>query len=214
MNVRRVDSWEAKDGSLHRSERGALVASVAFALNGQGTSDLPPWTIEDVERSIVPNVDALLILLPRLSDPRNRAAQPSPTPVETAMQDEGDMLLFTDEGVAREVIDRDDLRDGQLVEMIDGSEVVIYALGCDNLPQPVIQPTGEDGGPGTTYLPVDDIVRVLKQPEELMEREEAENTLCALDVRAGNAGLSPLDHKRRILLHRRIEQLEREADVE
>jgi hypothetical protein len=62
---------------------------------------------------------------------------------------------------------------------------------------------------------VSEITRILKQPEELLTLEEAKADLEAIDndlgaaaQEGGSTTLTPLDHKRRILLHRRIAEIE------
>lgn len=52
---------------------------------------------------------------------------------------------------------------------------------------------------------VTEVTRILKQPEDLLDWEEAHRELCAINVKSA---LAPLDIKRRILLHRRIAELE------
>lgn len=110
----------------------------------------------------------------------------------------------------------DDLRIGQIVEIDveDGPDVPytmdIEQITCDNEPQPLIighvsDCKGLQIGDNRITCHIDDIKRIVTQPEERLGLGAAKEALALLDQQDI---LDGAEHKRRILLLRRIEQLE------
>ena len=114
-----------------------------------------------------------------------------------------------------EAIEFTDLRVGQIIELFADYRGIIRELGPEEQ-LPVFIALADKNGEFPEHWNVqcgpEEISRVVEQPEDRMPLEEAKKALEELEAHdfAKDGPLSPLDHKRRILLHRRIEQLEQE----
>lgn len=247
VSVRKTEAWTAYDGTMHATERGALLSSLGTVLGiaGDPFPLLKGATVEDIDK----NLPALMPLFNRLLDPRNRPRDvkaeapaeqidtrtfedaPHAVGFEPPADDEaftgcecaalmnGDnnhissCPMFRPETNAAPIdpIELHDLRPGQLVELADETGLLIVKIDPDaELP---IMGKIEDGAGnvGDAEVALETIVRVLKQPEDMMDQDAAERALRALteeELEAGNDSATRSSiHKRRILLLRRLEQL-------
>lgn len=208
--IRQVQAFQGLDGQLHTSERAALLASI---------SHVTGITVVELEEIVVPHLATLLPLLSKLTDPRH-VTRPAPAVMQTEglPPEEADLS-----SVAIQDVDIGDLRVGQIIETLDGTKCPMD-VRIDELTeeegQPMVRGTFMFGEKEATSLEritiaAEDVIRVVAQPEERMTLSEAKATLEMIEAKPslGLADEQPvLDHKRRILLHRRIEQLEMGTD--
>jgi hypothetical protein len=145
------------------------------------------------------------------------------------MCDSGDMLVDAAPGeainaaLAPGAVDPGDLRVGQMIRFGDGIGIMEGIIR-------EIDPEGKDGlelfvswhtdGPipddWNSMIAPSEVNAILKQPEDMMDLETAQDTLDRLEAcmtEGGESTHDPLTHKRRILLNRRIEQLRSEANA-
>lgn len=216
MCIKKVSMWKAANGSLHENERDAILVSICHVLGKP-----LPFVINEIELRL----DKLMPLFSQLMDPRNQ-------PPKATLRDEGDslesppLLIPADEqsidqqlegvtGVERtphwgaaEDIDPLDIRIGQVIEIDDdafGRGEILIEDFTDTVVSGQLQSNDLEFNAGPIDVALDKIVRIVKQPEELLDIIQARSQLASLDMENGN---SPFDHKRRILLNRRIAELE------
>lgn len=205
MCIKKVEKYQSNDGTIHDTERGAVIRSLEVMLGYEMT------------RRLVDNLTEATALIRLLNEPRNqlpRAMPPEKAPADEAidtrtfedvpLQDEGDLIGNVDVG---------DLRAGQIVQLTSGWSMLIDAItGDDKRPMIEGSAVSDDGSHHLARMsaPADSVSQVFYQPEDLMDIDAAQSTLAAIE--AQEEPLSPLDHKRRILLNRRIELLRSESD--
>jgi hypothetical protein len=227
MCIKKVERFQADDGSLHETERAAIIANLVSLLGS-----------DEIVVRIVAKLSRVQALLRQLSEPRNqRPAHEEPRPVSRGTEEEerryeeaqGTTMVVDRNQIdtATETITIDDLRPGQMLELditdygaasqpeyrsfmhaiLDHIDYQEIAMGNDGIAVRQIV----NGVPLTHWnalFKVSEITRILKPPEELLTLEEAKADLEAIDKEGGSTTLTPLDHKRRILLHRRIAEIE------
>jgi hypothetical protein len=211
MCVKRVNGWSAKDGSIHPTEREALISSIGTVIDEAMPLTLSRWVLT----AIIATVPTLMPLLIRLQEPRNAPPRPA---TREPMRDEGDLLAIDAtadapplEWGASHDIDVNDLRPGQLVEEEDGRTLIIGQIICDNQPEPIIEIAPGDDDEFKSYVPCSSVRRIIAQPEELLDLDAARALLAELEEGVSPADEVALNHKRKILLHRRIAELEKES---
>ena len=228
--MRAINAFISEDGSIHTNEGDALRADVLHLLTSTAVSmqfdPLDVKLISHVGLAVIENsLTRLIPLLNRLDDPRNKAARPTPVaresseaPVQQAdrveLPDNHPVPSYVDDMFPD--IDPSELREGQLVEIRysgEGDDALTFegVIGSiDNdfqidLMQGRVIPDG-------FQLPFDFsfITKVLNQPEELMDYGDAVMALSAIPSEPDlTTKEGRLQHTQRILLHSRIEFLEK-----
>ena len=226
--MKKYDGYQADDGSLHSTEREALIADLAYIFKRNPIGHFDPITKRDFEitvaKAIADNVSPVLTILRQLSEPRNAPPKKPEPPVKLedigqTIADEGE--LEHDETFQMN-IDPGDLRDGQIIRLspeakrldptvsdyVDEGEWRIIHVSDDNGVS--LELTGH-AMEAMINVDFTFIAAVLYQPEELMTLEEAKT----LVDRLGDDGLRNLDdpmgrlnHRRLILARKRIHDLE------
>lgn len=237
--LKQVSRYEALDKSLHETEREALIVSIGKLIGCSRATVLeniePNLTrLTQLLNRLDDPRNRLTKPSPLPKDQREfeegKATQDG-LRRDPPQPDLGDQCVsvFTndepvDEGLkapawgAAADISIDDLREGQIVEIDveDGPDVPytmdIEQITCDNEPQPLIighvsDCKGLQIGDNRITCHIDDIKRIVTQPEERLGLDTAKAALAILDA---EDVLTPPMHKRRILLLRRIEQLEKD----
>lgn len=241
--VKKMEAWKAADGSIHETERKAILASIEHIINQQklgygGDHGVSSINVRQIEAAL----PELMPLFTRLMDPRNREQpvrlateeeraipmEPIDTRTFEDMRDSGDMLVAAapgeaiNEALAPGDVDPGDLRVGQVVTFGDGLfEGIIREIDPEEKDGLcVFISYNINGAPPpdefNAMVRYEEITAILKQPEDTMDLETAQDTLDRLEAcmtEGGEATHDPLTHKRRILLNRRIEQLRSEANA-
>lgn len=221
--VRSIPAFLADDGSIHRTEREALMASVAAVLGGDHVG---------AER-IAANLRELLPLLNKLSDPRNAAPlrrhvrpdhEPGLTPENIdALAHAGEDV--TDVPALKKLmpeIEWNDLRLGQMVDFDDYLETgqertattgtIILLDGPGNEVEPGWVHVSTEGGTIIAPLPCIKLIRA--QPEQLLPLDEARSLLAELEALPVDLTTSEgrFNHTRRVMVSARVAELERAED--
>ena len=225
--MRKIDAFIAEDGTIHTTEGAALRADVLHLLSNTAlTMKLVPANVQlvtEVGLAVIENsLGKLLPLLQRLDDPRNKVIPPQPVaregseaPVQQAdrveLADNHPVPSYVDEMLPD--IDPSELRIGQVVQMANEAIVTIddiTTIGAADVSAFLSTFEGTEAGISGTYQ-VEDIVKVLNQPEELMDYADAVEALSELPSEPDMATREGrLSHTRRILLLKRIEELEKQ----
>lgn len=232
-----INAFRSEDGSIHLTEGAALRADVLHLLQLTAKEgDVPPelvLLISDHGLAVIEQcLGRLLPLLNRLSDPRNKAPQPEqpkkPAPVvqeasieapraETlADADPHSRIVYVDEEYP--AIDPSELRVGQLALVhypnLDGNgEVDSFMAVITDVDENGMVTFLKQDTPKGWQQPCDPsfIARIVHQPEDMLLLEPAKEELAKLpsdpDMTTSEGRLA---HTRRILLLRRIAQLENE----
>jgi hypothetical protein len=239
--VKTVQMWEASNGQMVKTERQAVLISIAHLIG---------CSVETVRKSIEPKAGELTNLLYQLQEPRNRLTRAAEQlrlateeeraipmePIDTRTLEDINPEPPVDAGTLNDIraegVDPGDLRCGQVIECtFHGGAIGHVRIDGMNLDDTddgkvpyVIGPIFLDGlkNEPAVDMPrasvqLHEILRIVQQPEDRMDLVTAQDELDRLEARMtsddDNRGLSPMDHKRRILLNRRIAQLRSENDA-
>lgn len=232
--VRSIPAFIASDGSIHRTEREALVAELKAVLNGAANRN-GVFSAAAID-AVVAAIPSLLPILGKLNDPRNTAPQQPrqrpeapgsllPTGEDNVpLQDEGD-LLFIDEAVqAAPILPEvtwDDLRLGQKVEFMwspnpaEEPEAAIAGIivWLDGPIETIGGWAHIEHDAGTHIAAPTEIRQIIAQPEQLLPLDEARQLLAELEAKTPDMTTfeGRWDYTRRIMVAARVEQLEQEA---
>lgn len=217
--MRKIDAFEGLDGRLYRDERECLVADLAHKLAECKVLSLGGVSLPSaVAERIANNLPDMWPILTRLNEPRNQKAPAIQKAIDEDAHPDieaAPVQQLDDEsihGSATEILEeaarplRHELRVGQQIEDDSGIIATVQGFGADEHGDVIMALHNVTGF--EYHYRLEEIKRVVTQPEDNMDRQEAQEALDAINAIEGE--LSPLDRTRRILLHRRIEQLDKE----
>jgi hypothetical protein len=209
--VRKVDSWEADDGSIHQNEFDALLASVADILPMSATG-----IAAILQSDKWPRLLNLFMTLnsPRFLAPKSAKPRPEAPGAELVAVDEVDTRHLGDAPFSPD-IEWDDLRIGQLVQT-DYGQALIAEISENDRRRVLLDLSYIVGGEGDSVEADFNLIsRIIAQPEQLLPLDEARALLA--EIEAGDApDMSTSEgrqaYARRVLLLSRVAELEREDD--
>jgi hypothetical protein len=225
--IKKVEKFLAEDGQLFDDERGALVHSIATFLE---CSD------EFVDNYIAGN-SRFMSLLIQLNEPRNQRPKDidTRTIADERTQEElqahavgfepppqdmahGSVVDVSTLSIPIETIELSDIRPGQIIMVKDVADpFVVDHISTDenaqNLHEIAMRQIvdGVELDHWNALCTIDEVERIVKQPEEVMSLEEAKAALDDIGAQVQeNESASPQQHKSIILLNRRIAELTQE----